>query len=109
MTLNRQRAALSHLDQLEQRSTLVTGPQTGMSPAAQSVAVLPRPKVYRLVLHSSDRIGGTPTTALFDLGNLPSAWQMHNQNLDAGPAHYNLVLQHFHITCQTATPAIVEI
>lgn len=70
-----------------------------------------RPKSYRIVLHSTDRIAGSPTLATFDLGDLAGAWNLSAQrdNLDAGSKHYNMHLESFYLTCQNATPATVEI
>lgn len=49
--------------------------------------------------------------ATFDLGDLAAAWNLTAQrdNLDAGSKHYNMRLDSFYLTCQNATPAIVEV
>jgi hypothetical protein len=54
-----------------------------------------RPKVYRIVLHSDDRVAGTPTAATFDLGDLRGAWGLGADNLDAGKTHYLCKLETF--------------
>jgi hypothetical protein len=59
-----------------------------------------RPKTYRIVLHSDDRCAGTTTNATFDLGDLAGACGL-TENLDVGPT--------FYLSCESATPAVLEI
>jgi hypothetical protein len=67
-----------------------------------------RPKAYRLILNSKDRVDGTPTEALFDLGDLKGAWLL-GQNLDVGTRHFQAKIDTFFVTSDVAQPAVVEI
>lgn len=68
-----------------------------------------RPRVYDITLHSTKRVAGTATDAVFDLGDLSAAWDILRTNVDAGKVHYELEVMAFALECSTATPGIIEI
>ena len=69
-----------------------------------------KPKSYRIMLHSEDRIAGLPTMATFDLGDTAAAWSIQpSNNLDAVDFKYEMKLDSFYLSCQNAIPAVIEI
>lgn len=79
--------------------------QSGLSQLVQNR----RPRVYSIELRSIDRVAGTPTNAVFDLGNLKDPWDLLKTNLDAGARHYELEVESFGLEASNATPGIVEV
>lgn len=65
---------------------------------------------YRIALHSEDRIAGSATAAMFDLGLLESAWGLQNK-LDVKAKHWTAIVESFYLTSTSsnASPSIVEI
>ena len=66
-----------------------------------------RPKTYRIALHSDNRISGTPTNAVFHLGDLKGAWLL-SDNLDVGRTHYVAKVQSFFCK-MSVEPSFLEI
>lgn len=86
----------SHLKPTNQNPLQREDPQTRLKfPSPEQRVQQRRPKVYRVVLHSDDRVAGTPTAATFDLGDLKGAWGLASDNLDAGKTHYLCKLETF--------------
>ncbi len=96
----------SHLKPTNQNPLQREDPQRLKFPSPEQRVQQRRPKVYRLVFHSDDRVAGTPTAATFDLGDLRGAWGL-NDNLDAGKVHYLCKVDTFAMT--TAEEADIEI
>lgn len=98
-------------------------PQRSSYPKPELRVQQHRPKVYRVILHSDDRVAGTPTAATFDLGDLKGRWGLNGAdgNLDAGTVaygngsdrrsrsqtHYLCSLETFHM--QAAVSTAVEV
>lgn len=75
----------SHLKPTNQNPLQREDPQNRLKfPSPEQRVQQRRPKVYRIVLHSDDRVAGTPTAATFDLGDLRGRWGLASDNLDAG-------------------------
>jgi hypothetical protein len=86
----------SHLKPTNQNTQQREEPQNRLKfPSPEQRVQQRRPKVYRIVLHSDDRVAGTPTAATFDLGDLKGAWGLASDNLDAGKVHYLAKLETF--------------
>lgn len=104
---------MDHLQPPPQFEARISVPEPKSAMPARATVSLHahRPKTYRLVLHSEDRIAGSPTAATFDLGDLAAAWNLavSRDNLDAGTKHYTMRLDSFYMSCQNATPAIVQV
>ncbi len=80
-------------------------------PSHAQEAQLNRPKIYRLVLHSQQRlnVGSEPAyKARFNVGDLKAQWSLKHDNLDAGDLHWNVSLSSF-VLSTTQTPKIIEV
>lgn len=104
--MRRSATALDHLNMMSDRSSDVQ-PLDYLQ--AKLKVETRRPKAYRIVLRSEERVGGTATSAIFDLGDLTGAWNLTSDNIDAGARHYHAKLDSFHMSCYNATPSIIEI
>lgn len=98
----------SHLKPTSQNPLQREDPQKLKFPSPEMKVQQRRPKVYRIVLHSDDRVAGTPTAATFDLGDLKGAWGLGNDNLDAGKVHYLCKLETFTMHSVVATRVTVH-
>ncbi len=80
-------------------------------PSHVQEAQLNRPKVYRLVLHSANRLnpGSEPAyKARFMVGDLKAQWSLKHDQLDSGNLHWNVALTSF-VLSTTQTPKIIEV
>jgi hypothetical protein len=97
-------SALEHLDHLDH---LQAAPAF-RAPSTLQKLLLKRTKRYRIVLHSDDRISGTPADALFDVGDLRGAFGLP-LNLDAGGRpHYEAAVVVFQLSGVEPLPPIIE-
>jgi hypothetical protein len=77
-------------------------------PSQARKLVAKREKTYRLMLHSDDRVSGTPTACIFDIGDLKGAWGLAD-NIDVGSKHFYGKIDSFYMVNDGPSPIILEI
>lgn len=102
------RQPITALDHLRWPSDTTRDQQEFKYPSSDQRLITGRQKVYRIVLHSDDRVQGIATRATFDLGDLKAAFSIP-ENMDVGKSNYLISLDSFFLSCFNATPGIVEV